>query len=151
MTRVVLDTVIVAALIDEHDKWHKPSVAIREALKHIDAEFVLLDPVINEVVSVLIRRVLEQGRAEHLPNILRNIELLAPSERVTWISSETQRLYPQIMALVRTHQGKLNFHDALIALACQELEIQHIVSFDRDFDNIDWLTRIDAPANVPKT
>jgi hypothetical protein len=27
--------------------------------------------------------------------------------------------------------------------------IDEIANFDRDFDKIDWLTRIDAPANVP--
>jgi predicted nucleic acid-binding protein len=71
--------------------------------------------------------------------------------RITWISQEIQRLYPDILALVREHNGELNFHDALIALACRELEIPYIASFDRDFDRVTWLTRIDRPANVPQS
>ena len=54
--RVVLDTVIVAALLDSRDKWHQSAVAVRDSLKSVEAEIFYLDPVINEVVSVLARR-----------------------------------------------------------------------------------------------
>ena len=53
-------------------------------------------------------------------------------------------LYNRISALVRQSQGRLNFHDALIALACQELEIEMILSFDRDFDEIPWMKRYES-------
>jgi predicted nucleic acid-binding protein len=65
-------------------------------------------------------------------------------------SKEIQRLYPEILALVREHHGELNFHDALIALACRELDIPYIASFDRDFDRVSWLTRIDTPTHLPQ-
>ncbi len=48
---------------------------------------------------------------------------------ITWISAETQRLYDQVIALVRSTSGTLNFHDALIALGCRELGIEIIASF----------------------
>jgi predicted nucleic acid-binding protein len=54
------------------------------------------------------------------------------------------------MALVKKYQGELNFHDALIALVCQELGIGYIASFDQDFDRIPWLVRLDDPTHVPK-
>lgn len=41
--------------------------------------------------------------------------------------------------------GVLNFHDALIALACREREIPLIASFDPDFDQIIWLHRLASP------
>jgi predicted nucleic acid-binding protein len=148
MSEVVLDTVIVAALLDGRDKWHVQSVAIRDVLKAIGTELVLLDPVINETVSVLVRRVQEQGRSSQAPELLQALERLAPSEKITWVSSETRRLYPQILSLVQEHQGELNFHDALIALACRERGIQYIASFDRDFDRIPWLTRLDSPDSI---
>jgi predicted nucleic acid-binding protein len=44
--------------------------------------------------------------------------------------------------LVRESLGKLNFHDALIALSCRELGIGVITSFDEDFDDIAWLRRM---------
>jgi hypothetical protein len=40
------------------------------------------------------------------------------------------------------------FHDALIALACQELGVRLLVSFDPDFDHIPWLTRIQNVAQI---
>ena len=42
----------------------------------------------------------------------------------------------------------MNFHDALIALACQELGISAIVSFDDDLDHVGWLERISEPIQV---
>jgi len=33
-------------------------------------------------------------------------------------------------------------YDALMALACQELGVSAIVSFDGDFDHVAWLRRI---------
>ena len=41
------------------------------------------------------------------------------------------------------HKGKLNFHDALIALVSKEMDIEYIVSFDKDFDEIEWLKRVE--------
>ena len=40
------------------------------------------------------------------------------------------------------HSQALNFHDALIALACREREIPVIASFDPDFDLNPWLNRL---------
>jgi len=71
-----------------------------------------------------------------------------PPEVITWISAETQRLYDQVIALVRNTSGSLNFHDAMIALGCRELGISIIVSFDRDFDQVTWLTRVETPDAV---
>ena len=48
-----------------------------------------------------------------------------------------------ILNLVRAHKGKLNFHDALIALVSKEMGIKYIVSFDKDFDEIEWLKRVE--------
>jgi hypothetical protein len=36
-----------------------------------------------------------------------------PPGAITWVSAETQRLYEQVIALVRNTSGRLNFHDAL--------------------------------------
>ena len=44
--------------------------------------------------------------------------------------------------------GMLNFHDALIALACQERGIHVIASFDGDFDQVKWLRRLASLEDV---
>lgn len=71
-----------------------------------------------------------------------------PAAVITWLSAETQRLYDRMIELVRETSGVLNFHDALIALGCQELGVTIIASFDRDFDQVSWLTRVDTPEAV---
>jgi len=149
MIKVALDTTVLVSLVDAHDKWHLSTLALKNALKSIQAEVFYLDPVINEAVSVLARRLAEQKRMAQFVSVLNRLEELTPSDQITWVSPETRRLYPQIMALVRRHGGELNFHDALIALACQEFGIEHIASFDGDFDRIAWLKRLASPEDVP--
>jgi hypothetical protein len=53
-----------------------------------------------------------------------------------------------VIELVCNTSGVLNFHDALVALRCQEFGVEVIASFDQDFDQITWLTRIDTPEVV---
>lgn len=73
--------------------------------------------------------------------MLDQLTELIPFDDITWISEQTRRLYNQVVELVRSSGGELNFHDALIALACRDWDISMLVSFDRDFDQIDWLIR----------
>ena len=61
------------------------------------------------------------------------------------------RLYPEIIGLMRSSGGELNFHDALIALACRERNIPAIASFDGDFDQINWLRRLANPDDLALT
>lgn len=46
------------------------------------------------------------------------------------------------MRLMEAYEGRLNFHDALIVLAAKEMNVPYIASFDKDFDEIEGLTRI---------
>ena len=146
--KVVLDTSVLVALVDTRDKWHSVATAIKDTLGAGSVGLIYLDPVINETVSVLARRLQEQRRAEQFETLLNIVEGLASPERITWVSGMTQRLYLQVMALVREHGGVLNFHDALIALACRELGFQNIVSFDGGFDRVVWLKRLGSPDDV---
>jgi len=146
--KVVLDTSVLVALVDSRDKWHSVAIAISDALKAERIGLIYLDPVINETVSVLARRLQEQRRTESFSGLLDIIEDLAPPERITWVSAMTQRLYPQVIALVREHDGALNFHDAVIALACRELGFEDIASFDAGFDRLNWLVRLEKPDDV---
>ena len=106
--RVVLDPSVLVALVDSQDKWHSVAIAIRDALKTRRIGLIYLEPVINETVSVLARRLQEQRRTHSFGGLLDIVEGLAPPERITWVSGMTQRLYPQAMTLVREQDGALN-------------------------------------------
>jgi predicted nucleic acid-binding protein len=45
---------------------------------------------------------------------------------------------------MRETSGGLNYHNALIALNCRLLGLGIIASFDRDYDRVDWLKRIET-------
>jgi len=60
-------------------------------------------------------------------------------------------VYPDVPALyghiikikiIRANNGRLNFHDALISLFMREHDLTHIVSFDKDFDQVEKIMRI---------
>jgi len=142
MTTVVIDTNVLVGLLDERDKWHGEALAIRDALVAAAVDVVYFDCVLNEVISVIARRMHEQGRSAQFAPFLSRLNHLVPSEDITWASKETQRFYSQVVELVRSSTGELNFHDALIALTCREWNIAILVSFDQDFDRIDWLIRV---------
>lgn len=150
MTTAAIDTSVVVALIDAHDKWHAHAVTLRNALVAAGMKPVYFDCVINEAIGVIGRRAEEQRRSEQFERLLNGLLTLIPAQTITWISVAGERLLPEILALCRQHQGKLNYHDALMALACRELEVDVIVSFDGDFDAIPWLERVRDPADVAR-
>ena len=71
-----------------------------------------------------------------------------PAEAITWILPDVPRLYPEVLNLIRSSSGELNFNDALIALACRERGIPAIGSFDADFDQVPWLYRLARPEDA---
>ena len=73
---------------------------------------------------------------------------MIPPTNISWIAGAAQQWFPEVVRLCRESQGALNFHDALIALACQELGVRFLVSFDADFDRLPWLTRMHNVAQI---
>jgi len=148
MVMVALDTNVVVALADDRDTWHSTAVAIRDALLKPQIQLIYFDCVFNETLGVIGRRTAEQKRPEQFDHLLDGLTALIPPQSLTWIASAAQRLFHEIMRLCRESHGTLNFHDALIALTCQELEVRFLVSFDPDFDTMLWITRIYNTAQI---
>jgi predicted nucleic acid-binding protein len=146
--QALVDTNVLVALVDTRDTWHASAQALRAALKTTATSLVYCDTVLNETISVLARRAHEQRRADQFAGLVHTLLREVPTDSIVWLSSETQRLYDQVIELVQSTSGDLNFHDALIALGCRLLGLEVIVSFDRDFDQVAWLTRVDTPEAV---
>ena len=146
-TLIVIDTSVLVALVDGQDTWHQRAVALCGALHGMDTQVVYFDCVINETITVIGRRAEEQRRSEQFDVLLDTLISLVPADNITWTSVALQRLFAETVNLCRMHQGRLNFHDALMALVCRELKLTYVLSFDSDFDEVAWLTRIaDAKA-----
>jgi predicted nucleic acid-binding protein len=80
--------------------------------------------------------------------LLDRLNAQVPSDAITWILPDVPHLYPEVLDLIRSSSGALNFNDALIALACRERGVPAIASFDADFDQVAWLQRLAHPEDV---
>jgi len=146
--QAAIDSNVLVALVDRQDKWHDQARALHAALKAEGANLVYFDCVLNETISVMARRAEEQKRSAEFPSLLDELLRQVPEDMVTWISADIQRLFGRIVELVRQAGGALNFHDALMVLACQELGMAAMVSFDEDFDLVAGLRRVATPDRV---
>jgi predicted nucleic acid-binding protein len=139
---VAFDTSLLVGLLDPQDVWHVQAVALEAALQSAGYQAVYFDCVVAESVSVATRRLRGKKRIAEIDSLLDRIITNFPPETITWIGADIPALQSDVLSLVRTSKGELNFNDALIALACREREIGFIASFDGDFDQVSWLQRL---------
>jgi len=151
MTPIVLDSSLLVALLVPNDAWHFQAVTLWETIKVTGYTGIYFDCVVAETASVAIRRLYEKGLRNDVQPLLRRLHVQAPANAITWIFPNVPRLYTEIVTLIQSSSGELNFNDALIALACREREIPAIASFDTDFDQVAWLKRVTEPGNLPIT
>lgn len=148
MIEVILDSSYMVALIDTQDRWHQQAVRVREALKTWNAETAYFDCVMNETISVIGKRLEQRRQSGAFSQMLTQLQQQVPMEQITWLYPDAKRWYPDLLALMEVHEGRLNFHDALIVTAAKEMGIRYIVSFDADYDEVQELQRIKAPSDL---
>jgi predicted nucleic acid-binding protein len=145
---IAIDSSVLVALLVPNDAWHSQAVSLWEAVKAAGGIGVFFDCVAAEAVSAAVRRLHEKGLIAKVQALLDHLNAQLPLDSITWILPDVPRLYPQVLDLIRTSSGELNFNDALIALACRERGIPTIASFDADFDQVTWLKRLSIPSDV---
>jgi len=150
LVNIVIDSSLVLALLVPNDKWHQQSLVLLDMLEDNGYTSIYLDCVASEAVSAAIRRLHEKQLYSEIPKLFERLESIVTADRLTWVLPDVPRLYTEILDLMRASSGALNFHDALIALACRDRQISLIASFDADFDQIHWLRRLSAPQDLSK-
>jgi predicted nucleic acid-binding protein len=148
MIRIGIDTSVLIGLLDPKDLWHEPATALKQALKAHGADVAVFDCVLAEAISTMARRIHEQRRTADLDRLVTRILTDYPTEDILWVLPDVPVLYTEIVELVRSSHGELNFNDALIALSCHHRGIPLIASFDRDFDQLSWLRRVAQPDDL---
>jgi predicted nucleic acid-binding protein len=143
-----VDTSVLVGLLNLHDLWRSQAVALRQELFTASIELFYFDCVVAEAISTAVRRLHEKGRLADIEALFDRLNGQVPAGAITWILPDVPRLYPEILNLMRSSSGALNFNDALIALACRERGILTIASFDADFDQVAWLRRLADPQDV---
>jgi predicted nucleic acid-binding protein len=146
--QAVIDSSILVALLNPRDLWRVQALSLQDALLDAGVTPVYFDCVVAEAISAAVRRLHEKGRVAEVQALLDRLSAQVPRDMLTWILPDVPRIYAQVLDLIRASSGELNFHDALIALACRERGIPTIASFDPDFDRIPWLKRLATPVDV---
>ena len=146
--QIAIDTSVLVALLNPRDVWHAQALALQDALLAANITPVYFDCATAEAISAATCRLREKGRVAEVQALLDRLNGQVPFDTLTWILPDVPALYPQVLDLIRTSSGELNFNDALIALSCRERGILAIASFDPDFDQVPWLKRVSAPTDV---
>lgn len=136
MIEAGIDTSVLIALLDPKDVWHGAALKLKAALQAQHAAVAVFDCVLAEAVSTMARRIHEQRREADLDGLLARVLDNYPPDEILWVLPDVPKLYTEIIKLVGSSGGELNFNDALIALACRYRGLSYIASFDRDFDRV---------------
>jgi len=115
---IVIDASVLVGLLVPDDVWHARAVALWETIKRTGHSAVYFDCVAAESISVITRRLHEKGRTTDIEAVLDRLQAQVPSPVITWIPPDVPGLYNDVLSLIRSSLGALNFNDALIALAC---------------------------------
>lgn len=146
--RALADTNFIVALLDRKDSLHRRAAGLNEHLIRNSAEIFYADCVINEVVSVLLRRLREQRRMEEIEALLELIDRRFPPASLTWTYPGIEEEWVSVLDTIRVTGGKLNFHDALLSRAAADLGIPAIISFDANLDELTTWKRISQPKDI---
>ncbi len=137
-----MDTSLAVALIDEKDQHHGRALQVLANIEEAGVEVLYIDCVINEIYSVIARKFAERKmsdrfsrKADEITSHLQNVEVINAYRYLP-------RAHPEVVELIKQTQGRLNYHDALIALCLREEGIVKIMALDRDFDEVGWLERM---------
>ncbi|MCP5097890.1 MAG: type II toxin-antitoxin system VapC family toxin [Chloroflexi bacterium] len=146
--QVAIDTSLLVGLINPSDVWSNKAYKLQQMMQENQVQIILFDCVFAEATSVIVRRLHEKKRYSDVDVLINKLSAQFPVDALTWIFPQVANFYPEILNLMRSSQGALNFNDALIALACQASNIPAIASFDADFDTIPWLKRLSLPEHL---
>lgn len=145
---VCLDASYLIGLFDPRDTWHESARRIHVVLRELHALTLTPDCVINEVFTVLARRSIERGESGRFPALVDLLTGTIPETSITWLYPHVPRWYAGCVAIMQETAGAVNFHDALLLVAAEEVGYQAIVSFDTNFDRLDRLRRLGTATAV---
>ena len=140
----VIDANVLVALFDSGDKWNSRANEIMFGLiRDVPGVKVnILDFVVSEVVNVLIKRLKERGESDDKVREVVSEFINSVKDKITWAGGLVEFWFDEIVDVVLKSSGRLNFNDAFIVVFCKHRGIKKVISFDKDFDEIDFIERI---------
>ena len=127
---IFVDSSYYIAIADTKDQWHKKSLELSEYIE-INTS-VVSSFIISEVVTEIGRR--SGGKvAYNLYNYFTD------NCKIIYIDRD---LLSESMEIVLKYDGTLSLADAASVTIMDNMKIGEIISFDSDFDKVDFINRI---------
>jgi predicted nucleic acid-binding protein len=132
MATVFLDTnVLLRHLLQDHPEHSPKATAFLERIERGDVQARISDVVIMELAFTL-QRSYKQPKAQIRDVLLALLDLPG-------LELPGKRRYRKVFDLYV--DLNISFADAYHAVLMQQLGIQEVISFDRDFDRVPWAKR----------
>jgi predicted nucleic acid-binding protein len=130
-----IDSVVWIGAKLKDDQWHKKSIKIINKFinKEIKKAYVT-DYIILESINFILRKGGFDAALETL-NIFEN------HERIEIINID-EITFARASTIFKKYPG-LSITDASIVAVMEELGIKHVYTFDKGFDKIDWIVRLE--------
>lgn len=131
-----IDSVVWIGAKLKNDQWNQKSVHIVK--KFVDKKIkkaYITDYILLETVNFLLRKGGYDAAVETL-------KIFENHERIEIINID-EITFSRASALFKDYPG-LSITDASTIAVMEELEIEQLYSFDKDFDRIDWIVRLEG-------
>lgn len=145
---VCLDASFLIGLFDPRDTWHSDASRIHAVLAEQHVSTITPDCVINEVLTVFARRCRERGEPHAFAALVDRLTEAIPETAITWLYPHVPRWFVECVKVMRKAVGAMNFHDALLRVAADEVGYQAIVSFDSGFGRLGGPRRLGSATAV---
>ena len=143
MREVVLDANVIVAWLDDADVLAPRAREVMRRLKDEGAELVLVDIAVTEALSVLCRRAKQRRTSPpDLTAAIGKVRSWVERGAIRWLAREHERMMPEVLAVVESTAGTLNFNDALLVVLQREAAIGEVASFDAGFDAVAGFARV---------
>ncbi|KAF5415736.1 MAG: hypothetical protein C5S48_04975 [Candidatus Methanogaster sp.] len=127
---IFVDSSYYIAIVDTRDQWHKKSLELSE---HIENNISVVSSfIISEVVTEIGRR--SGGKVAYA---LYNY--FTDNCEIVYID---RYLLSESMEIILKYDGTLSLADAASVAIMDTMKISEIISFDSDFDKVDFINRI---------
>ena len=127
---IFVDSSYYIAIADTKDQWHKKALELSEYIENNSS--VVSSFIISEVVTEIGRRC--GGKVAYT---LYNY--FTDNCKIVYIDRD---LLSESMEIVLKYDGTLSLADAASVAIMDNMKIGEIISFDSDFDKVDFINRI---------
>ena len=136
MSRIVLDTNVIVALLDSKDVHHSRAIDLVQRIES-ENKLLIMDCILVELYSVIARRAHERGY--NFSQVVLRIQEMEGFLELINAYDYRPKLHNEILRLMVKTEGQMNYHDALISLVMRRKRIRKLATFDRDFGYVEWL------------